>query len=669
MELSDEEVFGPGVQKQQEMTDEQAFVRASRPKMDYGSPGSVRLAVGTARPRDRLATIQQFYPDAKPYGPDNFVYTDPQTGRQTLYNPPGLDLGDVPSITREAVETLGGAAGATIGAPLGMGGMLAGGTLGATAGGQMVDLGRRLAGLPQQADNGQIARDAAVDLLSNATGEMTGLGMAAAPNAVRRMIANPEAPRIADAAASIGVTPTVGMVAQGPVGSTESLAARVLPASRAAREQARFAGEIESAAINAVPGAQMAPGEAAAQAGAALKQGASAGYARFRATRQRLDDAVYNSFPSGASVPVAELGNVAARIRTRIAEAPETFGPQLQPVLDRIEGVLNDAARYNGRLPVKTQRNIRTLIGQELETEATTKLTPEAQTLFRDAYRAMTTDLRNAAAAQSPAALRNLNRHDRLVRAFRSEDLGRESIADSLDKILKAGSDEAAYSALRADSGGLNRMRNVLNRLDEPQRRIVARATWDRMLTTPQGNMNLNYLLGQWNKMNPAARRELFGPVTDLRALADLMTVLGGMREADRSRNFSNTAYTLIQASLGDRAITETMTKIGALATGGAAAGSMFPTETITTAASAYLLSEAMHNPGVARALVQAARGTAPEITETVQRSIARAVGRIGSEDLMAEPDQRPKVTNSVNANATRNGMPALGSRAMSTTP
>ena len=62
--------------------------------------------------------MQQYYPDAKPYGDDNFLFTD-ESGTATLYNPQGLDVGDLPSITRDAVTGLGAAAGAMVGAPLG----------------------------------------------------------------------------------------------------------------------------------------------------------------------------------------------------------------------------------------------------------------------------------------------------------------------------------------------------------------------------------------------------------------------------------------------------------------------------------------------------------------------------------------------------------------------
>ena len=64
-----------------------------------GAPANVRAAVSAAqKPDDRLATLRKFYPDAVPvqaidpqdgvakYGFGNFVYTNPETGKLTLFD-------------------------------------------------------------------------------------------------------------------------------------------------------------------------------------------------------------------------------------------------------------------------------------------------------------------------------------------------------------------------------------------------------------------------------------------------------------------------------------------------------------------------------------------------------------------------------------------------------
>ena len=81
------------------------------------APWNVRMAVGALdKPEDRLKALQKTYPDAKPYGDDNFIFTD-ENGRTSLYNRESWfpSLGDFASIAPEIGETVGGAIGGVLG--------------------------------------------------------------------------------------------------------------------------------------------------------------------------------------------------------------------------------------------------------------------------------------------------------------------------------------------------------------------------------------------------------------------------------------------------------------------------------------------------------------------------------------------------------------------------
>ncbi|KQY14433.1 hypothetical protein [Rhizobium sp. Root482] len=89
------------------------------------APALVRMEVGSLeKPEDRLAALRKHYPDAKPYGDGNFIFSDEQ-GKTRLYNTeswfPGL--GDFASIMPEIGETVGGGVGGLLG---GVGGGVAG---------------------------------------------------------------------------------------------------------------------------------------------------------------------------------------------------------------------------------------------------------------------------------------------------------------------------------------------------------------------------------------------------------------------------------------------------------------------------------------------------------------------------------------------------------------
>src|SRR5262245_7590125 len=82
-----------------------------------------RAAVETAHtPADKLATLQQYYPDARPVAgsPGQYTFADPTTGKQTFFNwPDERSWGDVAAWGPTAAEVLPGVAGGLVGGPAG----------------------------------------------------------------------------------------------------------------------------------------------------------------------------------------------------------------------------------------------------------------------------------------------------------------------------------------------------------------------------------------------------------------------------------------------------------------------------------------------------------------------------------------------------------------------
>ena len=87
-----------------------------------GAPLKVRAVVGNFDdPERRLKALQEFYPDAVPFGDDNFIFTN-EKGVQAIYNPTGLDTGDYISVGRDIFSTIAGgtsAVAAAVGGQLG----------------------------------------------------------------------------------------------------------------------------------------------------------------------------------------------------------------------------------------------------------------------------------------------------------------------------------------------------------------------------------------------------------------------------------------------------------------------------------------------------------------------------------------------------------------------
>ena len=112
-----------------------------------GAPKKIRATVSAyKKPEDKLKLIQKYYPDAIPFGADNYVFTNPKTKQPTLFNPGGFDLGDVFEYGRIGAELIGGGLGAAAGAvttsPTVVGvpvGVAAGGAAGSVAAGEIYD--------------------------------------------------------------------------------------------------------------------------------------------------------------------------------------------------------------------------------------------------------------------------------------------------------------------------------------------------------------------------------------------------------------------------------------------------------------------------------------------------------------------------------------------------
>ena len=87
-----------------------------------GAPNKLRAVINAYRkPEDKIKVLQKYYPDAIPFGSDNYVFKDPNTGQPTLFNPKGFDVGDVVEYGRVATEILasipGFAAGGLVSSP------------------------------------------------------------------------------------------------------------------------------------------------------------------------------------------------------------------------------------------------------------------------------------------------------------------------------------------------------------------------------------------------------------------------------------------------------------------------------------------------------------------------------------------------------------------------
>ena len=140
-----------------------------------GAGIGTRMVVGNARnPTDRLAAMQNHYPEARPYGEDgdNFIFNSRQTGQPTLYNPPGMmpELGDFAEYGRVGAEITAGIGAGILASPTSPVGSIAVAGTAATGAGLLYDQDSR--------DLGKMASDTAIEFGMNMIPFDKGLGMA-----------------------------------------------------------------------------------------------------------------------------------------------------------------------------------------------------------------------------------------------------------------------------------------------------------------------------------------------------------------------------------------------------------------------------------------------------------------------------------------------------------
>lgn len=530
-----------------------------------GAPVRVRVAVGNARtPEDRLSTLRRYYPDAEPYGDDNFTFTDPQTKRQTIYNPEGMDFGDIPSIGPEIAEMVGGTAGATAAiasAPASAGASLltvpAAAGVGAAGAREMYDVATK-AMIGTDDTRGPVTRlaDTAVTGGANAIGTRVGDLVSKGAKAVVGMLPGRGGTPSTAAAdfANAGVDPSAGavtgnrgmqMVEKG-LSNTPGGARVMQDQGQAQLDQLR--AEAERIAR------QIGPGGTTQEVGAVIREGAERAAQRFATRREGLDDAVANLIGRDTPVPVPNVNAAIARLEAAIAAAPATRRPQLQSALDELTAVQSDAAQ--GGIPFQALREARTSLGRALDDPDVSGYSPRAMAALRQAYGHISDDIFAAARQAGPDAERALAVHDRYTRFNRNVNL------PALQKIADKDLDEEAFKyAMSGAKDGGSRLFALRRNLNPDEWDVVSSSVFSKLgrskpahqgatdMAAEGDSFSVNTFLTNWNALSPEARRALFAG-TRYQGLNPeingLVRVVERLKDADKMANPSGTARNLL---------------------------------------------------------------------------------------------------------------------------
>ena len=540
-----------------------------------GAPLGVRAAVGAATTmEDKLATLKKFFPDAQPYDKENFIYTDPKTGRTTLMNEknpvffgiPLPTMGDVVGAMPEIAETVGSGTGAALMFPFGPAGMVAGAGAGGAAFKKLYEMGMQYGG-PTVETRGGAEQAAGVlkDITVNAAGQRGGqLIEKYAPALLTPIQQQIMGLRqgIPQAAARLGIKLPAGVATQSPaiqrlesgLAQTPGGAQVITPKYELMQEQM---GTRATQIAEDLSRAERGPGATAGEfytekggLGQFIKSGAQAAGKRFEDRREQIDDVVAHAVGSNNRFAASNTAQLVNDLNAEIASSPNTLSPMLSPVVQRAMRIVDDANAGFGGVTFDALRRMRTAVGKELDRPDISGLT-QTPALSR-LYAALRADVGAAAAESGPIAERALKLHDRYVRFNREVNL------PALQRIADQDLDVAAANyALSGTKDGMGRLQLLIRNFRPEERDTLAASVFHQLGNAKAGvkegadigadsyQFSANTFLTNWNNLSDSAKSVLFAGDkyrNIVPAINDLVKVTTGAREAGKAVNTSNTA-------------------------------------------------------------------------------------------------------------------------------
>lgn len=519
-----------------------------------GAPSFIRQAVGSMTdPESRLATLRKYYPDAQPYDNDNFVYTDPETKRPTLYNPVGFDRGDVASVTKEVFTTIGSAAGAVGGGIIGAAGSIptggvaapatipagaiAGAGLGAGVASNLWDAWMSLSGQTVDVRGlPQVATETAVEVVGGAAGEYAGRVI---PVMAKEAIGGAKATSraIMKQFERVGITPTIGVVQKGSGARMEAALSQNIMSSELMQNQVDNVISESHTALNKIVSQYGAP-KTTQGAGGVIVKAAEKATAKYEDKISKLYETAFDLIGADTQVNAKSTASLLKEMTSELSAAPESRSKAYAPAINMLKSIMADAKEG---IDFKTLRAIRTDIGKDLADPLSSGATSSQNAAMKRVYAALTDDMTNVAKDAGQDAAKAMSRADNFKRAFE------KTSRDTLNKILKYDAEEKAYKfAISASKDGGTSLSKL--------RKLFTKEEWDDVSATvlsqlgespANGGFSIDRFVTNYNKLAPEAKDAVFrgGKYKQAsQALDEYVDLMEKLKDAKRFSNTSNTA-------------------------------------------------------------------------------------------------------------------------------
>lgn len=587
-----------------------------------GAPPLVRMLVGgTTKQEDRLATIRRIYPGAfqDPVDPENFIFKNPDTGKMTLYNPKGLDTGDVASVTREVTQAAGSAAGATLGVPAGLPGIAGGSMLGAAAGEEVYQLLAKALGAQDSRTTKERLGDTAyagVTGLGGPVGAGVQQGASATVKGLMRGASGERVARAIEDAAKFNFSPSLATATKNKtLDMLENFTARTPGGFGVIRKEVDKTLSAVKGRIDEITNTLAGTSPEKDIAGRAIEKGITApktaesvgGFvARFNTRAAQL----YSDIPIDAGQPVS-MKNTLRLLTEMTADIPGAENTSdllknkaLVGILDKMRADVGET----GALPFQAVKMLRTKVGQNAA--SANLISDVSRGEWKQLYGAMSDDIKAAADEAGPAARKAFDRANNFWKA------GNKRIDDVLEPLVRNKTAERIYDALdRGAKQGPTVINAVRRSLTDDQWDVVLGEVVKKMGQPAPGKMveesigfSFDSFLTNWNKFKVAGTIDpLLGNRPQLKAdLSALVRISQHVRES--SQAFANPSGTA-GAGIGQLMLLGSFGSVGTAAiTGDLRAAMLFPAITAMGAVSTNAMARLMTSPKFVRWVSLAAK-------------------------------------------------------------
>ena len=516
-----------------------------------GAPKKVRAIVGNFdEPERRLEAIRQFYPDAvatdgTPMGDGNFIFTDPESGQKTLYNPKGLDFGDIVSVGRDVVSGIAGTFG---GASALVGGQLgpqvatpeefvtvpAAAALASEGAGQLYD--RAVDAFlpdPFSVDRGGLVeqgRKAATNIgMEIVGGKLVEKGvdaLKAVPGGIVRTFTGVTPSRQATSqsrlreASELDVNlPSAGTVSQSPMLMFFERRMQDFPTSSPVVFE-KFEN-FRTSAAQAVQNVASKYGKAVQEGGEigeTLLTGAEKGLKKFKAQQTKLYDTAFDLAPD-ATGRVNNIIELRAKLTDELSKAEKSLRPSMQAALDETDRLIADSQAGGGIDYLDT------------------------------VYTSLTNDMKDSVINYGgDAANKALSKADIYTRNRQRFDV--QPVFDKLNKDKKTGVQAFNFLMQGTKESG-DQLRKILRNIPASERGDIQASVLSRLgRTNPAGQdaieeFSTGKFLSNYSKLADSSKDALFGKGGNRAELDKLVAMFDDVKSADAFANNSRTGQSL----------------------------------------------------------------------------------------------------------------------------